>query len=78
MGSCCITQGAQLGLSDGLERWVGLGGRLKTEEIYIHIYIVMTALIRSLGQEDPLEEGMQTTPVFLPGESPWREEPGGL
>ena len=22
-----------------------------------------------LGQEDPLEEGMQPTPVFLPGES---------
>ena len=26
-------------------------------------------LVRSLGQEDPLEEGMATTPVFLPGES---------
>ena len=27
----------------------------------------------------PLKEGMatNTTPVFLPGESPWREEPGG-
>ena len=25
--------------------------------------------LRSLGQEDPLEEGMATTPVFLPGES---------
>ena len=23
----------------------------------------------SWGQEDPLEEGMQPTPVFLPGES---------
>ena len=22
----------------------------------------------------PLEEGMQPTPVFLPGESPWTEE----
>ena len=28
--------------------------------------------------EDPLEEGMQSTPVFLPGESPWTEEPGRL
>ena len=28
---------------------------------------------RSLGREDPLEEGMATTPVFLPGESHgWR------
>ena len=25
--------------------------------------------VQSLGQEDPLEEGMVTTPVFLPGES---------
>ena len=32
----------------------------------------------SLGQEDSLEEGMAPTPVFLPGESPWTEEPGGL
>ena len=31
-----------------------------------------------LGQEDPMEEGMQPTPVFLPGESPWIEEPGRL
>ena len=33
--------------------------------------------VRSLGWEDPLEEGMATPPVFLPGESPWIEEPGG-
>ena len=25
--------------------------------------------VRSLGQEDSLEDGMQPTPVFLPGES---------
>ena len=34
--------------------------------------------VPSPGQEDPLEKGMQPTPVFLPGESPWTEEPGGL
>ena len=32
----------------------------------------------TLGWEDPLEEGVAPTPVFLPGESPWTEEPGGL
>ena len=32
----------------------------------------------SLGWEDPLEEERQPTPVFLPGESPWKEEPGRL
>ena len=26
-------------------------------------------LVQSLGQEDDLEEGVATTPVFLPGES---------
>ena len=34
--------------------------------------------VLSLGQEDPLEEEMEPTPVFLPGEIPWTEEPGGL
>ena len=33
--------------------------------------------VQSLGWEDPLEEGI-VTPVFLPGESPWTEESGGL
>ena len=33
--------------------------------------------VQSLGWEDPLEEGMATL-IFLLGESPWREEPGGL
>ena len=34
--------------------------------------------VQPLGWEDPLEEGMQPTQVFWPGESPWTEEPGGL
>ena len=34
--------------------------------------------VQSPGQEDPLEEGMATIPVFLPGESSWTEESGGL
>ena len=31
----------------------------------------------SLGGEDPLEEGMETTPVFLPGESQGEGNLGG-
>ena len=31
--------------------------------------------VPSLGWEDPLEEGMAATTVFLPGESPRTEEP---
>ena len=33
---------------------------------------------RSLGQEDPLEEGMATHSSILAWRIPWTEEPGGL
>ena len=34
--------------------------------------------VQSLGQEDPLEEGMATDSSVLAWEIPWTEEPGGL
>ena len=34
--------------------------------------------VQSLGQEDPLEEGMATHSSILAWRSPWMEEPGGL
>ena len=34
--------------------------------------------VRSLGQEDPLEEGMATDSSILAWRIPWTEEPGGL
>ena len=34
--------------------------------------------VRSLGQEDPLEEGMVTHSSILAWRIPWREGPGGL
>ena len=33
---------------------------------------------RSLGQEDPLEEGMATHSSILAWRVPWREDPGRL
>ena len=33
--------------------------------------------VRSLGWEDPLEEGMATHSSILAWEIPWTEEPGG-
>ena len=39
---------------------------------------VQQTSVRSLDWEDPLHEGMATTPVFLTGESPQTEEPGRL
>ena len=32
--------------------------------------------VQSLGQEDPLEEGMATQSIILAWKSPWTEEPG--
>ena len=34
--------------------------------------------IPSLGQEDPLEEKMETDSSILPWRIPWTEDPGGL
>ena len=34
--------------------------------------------LQSLGQEDPLEEGMATHSSILVWKIPWTEEPGGL
>ena len=34
--------------------------------------------VRSLGWEDPLEEGMATHSSILAWRVPWTEEPGGL
>ena len=34
--------------------------------------------VPSLGQEEPLEEGMATHPSILAGIIPWTEEPGRL
>ena len=35
-------------------------------------------LVRSLGGEDPLEEGMASHSSILAWRIPWTEEPGGL
>ena len=34
--------------------------------------------VRSLGLDDPLEEGMTTPSSILAWRIPWTEEPGGL
>ena len=43
-----------------------------------HLPTMQETLFPSLGQEDLLEKKWQPTPVFLPGKSPWTEEPGRL
>ena len=39
---------------------------------------VWEAWVQSWIGKIPWRKARQTTPVFLPGESPWTEEPGGL
>ena len=39
---------------------------------------VQETWVRSLGQEDPLEEDMVTHSRILAWRIPWTEEPGGL
>ena len=39
---------------------------------------VLETWVQSLGWEIPWRRAWQPTPVFLPGETPWTEEHGGL
>ena len=39
---------------------------------------ILEMQVRSLGLEDPLEEGMATHSSILDWRTPWTEEPGGL
>ena len=39
---------------------------------------VQETQVRSLGQENPLEKGMETHSSILAWGIPWTEEPGGL
>ena len=46
--------------------------------IYLSMQEMQETQLWSLGQEDPLEEGMATHPSILAWRSPWTEEPGGI
>ena len=39
--------------------------------------VIQEMQVQSLGQEDPLEEGMATHSSILAWRIPWTEEPGG-
>ena len=40
--------------------------------------VMQETLVHSMGQEDPLKEGMATHSSILDWKIPWTEEPGGL
>ena len=43
-----------------------------------NLFTVQETQVRSLGQEDPLEEGMAVHSSILAWRIPWTEEPGEL
>ena len=47
-------------------------------QIVENLFAVPKTQVRSLDQEDPLENGMVTHSSILAWSSPWAEEPGGL
>ena len=60
-----------------LEKGTARGAFLEAQMVK-KLPAVQETWVWTLGWEDPLEEGMATHSVFLPGESPWTEEPDGL
>ena len=48
------------------------------EKILLAVQETQEMQVQSLGQEDPLEEGMATHSSILACEVQWTEEPGGL
>ena len=43
-----------------------------------NLLAILEMWVQSLGWKIPSRRAWQRTPVFLPGESPWTEESGGL
>ena len=70
--SSCVTS-----LPFSSEEWYTLWASLVAQMVK-NPPAVWETWVWSLSWEDLLEEAWQPIPVFLPGESPWTEKPGGL
>ena len=57
---------------------LGFPGGSVIKKICLPTQEMQKMLVRSLGQEDPLEEEMATHSSILAWKIPWTEEPGGL
>ena len=57
---------------------VGFPGGSSGKELALPMQGTWKKQVRSLGQEDTLEEGMATHSSILAWGRPWTEEPGGL
>ena len=52
--------------------------KIKVAQLVMNPPAMWETLVRSLGWEDPLKEGMETHSSILAWRMPWTEEPGGL
>ena len=65
--------------SDFFKGFPGGSGASLVVQMVKNLPAMKETWVRSMGWEDPpWRRAWQHTPVFLPGESPWTEEPGGL
>ena len=55
-----------------------LGGGFPGDSAVKNPLTMQETQVQSLGQEDPLEEGMATHSSIFAWRIPWTEEPGGL
>ena len=63
---------------NNLPRSTVLEGASQVVQMVKYLPTMWETWVQSLDWKDHLEKVMQTTQVFLPGESPWTEEPDGL
>jgi len=61
-----------------LSDWTELNWTELIAQIVKNLPAVQETQVQSLGQEDPLEEGIATHSCILAWRIPWTEEPGGL
>ena len=70
------------GLGKSLKNRIGYPLQYPWPSLMVQMVMNQPALwgtwVQSLGQEDPQRSTWQPTPLFLPGDSPWTEELGGL
>ena len=70
MTPCGVLEGA-------LRQQRGRLGKNKAQRVK-NLHAMQETQVRSLGQEDPLEEEMAPHSSILAWRIPWKEEPGGL
>ena len=60
------------------KKYTYINGASLVAQMVKNLPAVWETQVGSLGQEDPLEEGMATQSSILPWRIPWTQEPGGL